>query len=145
MWKGLLRRPGARDTSQWLSGNYAFLTAEGVNKAGYSIEITKTRYIFAALKYPPSLSSLLRCGGQRKLRRVMSTFAEASALKAGCSAARLAHLVWDQRVAGSNPATPTKEKTLPRKRRGFMFPCISPISLQTDILGLSLSVRGDSK
>ncbi len=30
--------------------------------------------------------------------------------KAGCSAARLAHLVWDQRVAGSNPATPTKEK-----------------------------------
>jgi hypothetical protein len=28
----------------------------------------------------------------------------------GCSAARLAHLVWDQRVAGSNPATPTKEK-----------------------------------
>ena len=29
---------------------------------------------------------------------------------AGCSAARLAHLVWDQRVAGSNPATPTKEK-----------------------------------
>ncbi len=31
---------------------------------------------------------------------------------AGCSAARLAHLVWDQRVAGSNPATPTKEKIL---------------------------------
>lgn len=30
----------------------------------------------------------------------------------GCSAARLAHLVWDQRVAGSNPATPTKEKAL---------------------------------
>jgi hypothetical protein len=28
----------------------------------------------------------------------------------GCSAARLAHLVWDQRVAGSNPATPTNEK-----------------------------------
>ena len=28
----------------------------------------------------------------------------------GYSAARLAHLVWDQGVAGSNPATPTKEK-----------------------------------
>ncbi len=39
----------------------------------------------------------------------------------GCSAARLAHLVWDQRVAGSNPATPTKEKALSQKRQGFVF------------------------
>jgi hypothetical protein len=35
--------------------------------------------------------------------------AKASEDNAGCSAARLAHLVWDQRVAGSNPATPTNE------------------------------------
>ena len=28
----------------------------------------------------------------------------------GCSAVRLAHLVWDQRVTGSNPVTPTKRK-----------------------------------
>ena len=41
-----------------------------------------------------------------------TTFAKATVVKAGCSAARLAHLVWDQRVAGSNPATPTKEKAL---------------------------------
>ena len=27
--------------------------------------------------------------------------------KAGCSAVRLAHLVWDQGVGGSNPSTPT--------------------------------------
>ena len=39
-----------------------------------------------------------------------NAFAKATAFTAGCSAARLAHLVWDQRVAGSNPATPTKEK-----------------------------------
>ena len=39
-----------------------------------------------------------------------NAFAKATAFAAGCSAARLAHLVWDQRVAGSNPATPTKEK-----------------------------------
>ena len=38
----------------------------------------------------------------------------------GCSAARLAHLVWDQRVAGSNPATPTKEKP-GTKVPGFVF------------------------
>ena len=50
-----------------------------------------------------------------------STFAEATVDKAGCSAARLAHLVWDQRVAGSNPATPTNEKALSRKRQGFVF------------------------
>ena len=30
--------------------------------------------------------------------------------KTGCGAVRLAHLVWDQGVAGSNPATPTKER-----------------------------------
>ena len=28
----------------------------------------------------------------------------------GCSAVRLAYLLWEQRVAGSNPATPTKKK-----------------------------------
>ena len=31
-------------------------------------------------------------------------------LFSGYSAVRLAHLVWDQGVAGSNPATPTKFK-----------------------------------
>ena len=30
------------------------------------------------------------------------------AILTGYSAVRLAHLVWDQGVAGSNPATPTK-------------------------------------
>ena len=50
-----------------------------------------------------------------------NAFAKATAFAAGCSAARLAHLVWDQRVAGSNPATPTKEKALTRKRQGFVF------------------------
>ena len=29
-------------------------------------------------------------------------------LSSGCSAVRLAHLVWDQGVPGSNPGTPTK-------------------------------------
>jgi hypothetical protein len=29
--------------------------------------------------------------------------------KSGYSAVRLAHLLWEQGVAGSNPATPTKE------------------------------------
>ena len=29
---------------------------------------------------------------------------------AGCSAARLAHLLWEQGVGGSNPLTPTSEK-----------------------------------
>ena len=30
----------------------------------------------------------------------------------GCSAVRLAHLLWEQGVAGSNPATPTKKGQL---------------------------------
>ena len=53
--------------------------------------------------------------------RFRSAFAKATADTAGCSAVRLAHLVWDQRVAGSNPATPTKEKAFPRQREGFVF------------------------
>ena len=30
----------------------------------------------------------------------------------GCSAVRLAHLLWEQGVVGANPATPTINKTL---------------------------------
>ena len=37
----------------------------------------------------------------------------------GCSAVRLAHLVWDQRVPGSNPGTPT-EKTIERLSSFFV-------------------------
>jgi predicted hydrocarbon binding protein len=39
----------------------------------------------------------------------------------GCSAARLAHLLWEQRVAGSNPATPTNKKALHDYARLFYF------------------------
>ena len=34
----------------------------------------------------------------------------------GCSAARLAHLVWDQGVPGSNPGTPTKREYNPAQK-----------------------------
>ena len=36
----------------------------------------------------------------------------------GCSAVRLAHLVWDQRVPGSNPGIPTE-----RNEKSFLFFC----------------------
>ena len=40
----------------------------------------------------------------------------------GCSAVRLAHLLWEQGVVGSNPATPTKIKGLfPLGIRPFAF------------------------
>ena len=37
----------------------------------------------------------------------------------GCSAARLAHLLWEQRVAGSNPATPTQLSVRPYAANRF--------------------------
>ena len=36
------------------------------------------------------------------------TFASLFSKHSGCSAVRLAHLLWEQGVASSNPATPTR-------------------------------------
>ena len=45
----------------------------------------------------------------------------------GCSAVRLAHLLWEQGVVGSNPATPTgdKAKYLIFKCLAFVFSIIA--------------------
>ena len=37
----------------------------------------------------------------------------------GCSAVRLAHLLWEQGVPGSNPGIPTNEKRLINKSVSF--------------------------
>ena len=43
--------------------------------------------------------------------------------KTGCSAVRLAHLLWEQGVPGSNPGTPTKLKELTREVSAlFLYP-----------------------
>ena len=39
----------------------------------------------------------------------------------GCSAVRLAYLLWEQRVAGSNPATPTVKNRSLRYKVSFCF------------------------
>ena len=41
-------------------------------------------------------------------------------LEAGRGAAWLAHLLWEQRVAGSNPVGPTKIKPFSLARRVFL-------------------------
>ena len=45
----------------------------------------------------------------------MCTFAPAITNQSGCSAVRLAHLLWEQGVPGSNPGIPTK-----REKRKFL-------------------------
>ena len=37
----------------------------------------------------------------------------------GCSVARLSRLLWEQEVAGSNPATPTKQNPFEHRSKGF--------------------------
>lgn len=44
-----------------------------------------------------------------------------SAFFSGCSVARSSRLVWDQEVAGSNPATPTKGEL--QKQLSFFYVC----------------------
>ena len=39
----------------------------------------------------------------------------------GCSAVRLAHLLWEQGVVGSNPATPTKRNKLLKTSSLFLY------------------------
>ena len=56
---------------------------------------------FAKLPYP------IRVPGVR-IPLSPQTFPRVNETKSsGCSAARLAHLLWEQRVPGSNPGTPT--------------------------------------
>ena len=43
----------------------------------------------------------------------------AQAVYSGCSVARLSRLLWEQEVAGSNPATPTRQNPFERSSRGF--------------------------
>ena len=42
-------------------------------------------------------------------------------LSTGCSAVRLAHLLWEQGVPGSNPGIPTNKEILNRKVEDFLF------------------------
>ena len=49
----------------------------------------------------------------------------------GCSAVRLAHLLWEQGVVGSNPATPTKERIYLFSLFLFYIYVINPIILQS--------------
>ena len=49
----------------------------------------------------------------------------------GCSAARLAHLLWEQGVPGSNPGTPTKSNRARRCRKtSFCFYALVQVYLQ---------------
>ena len=44
-----------------------------------------------------------------------------ASIKTGCSAVRLAHLLWEQGVPGSNPGIPTKLEALIIKRLLMLF------------------------
>ncbi len=54
--------------------------------------------MFAYIKKSRTFASLLRNKATTKHK------------DSGCSAVRLAHLLWEQGVVGSNPATPTTKK-----------------------------------
>ena len=45
----------------------------------------------------------------------------APGFETGCSAVRLAHLLWEQGVEGSNPFTPTEVKELQEESNSFFI------------------------
>ena len=47
----------------------------------------------------------------------------------GCSAVRLAHLLWEQGVVGSNPATPTENEPLKFSGSFFLYHRYSPTTM----------------
>ncbi len=57
-------------------------------------------------------------------REKRHTFASLFSKHSGCSAVRLAHLLWEQGVASSNPATPTSQAEYSRVRlcSALLFP-----------------------
>ena len=57
----------------------------------------------------------------------------------GCSAVRLAHLLWEQGVPGSNPGIPTTKKTS-EFLRSFFFLCCYQVTTLSTICCCSLAV-----
>ena len=57
-----------------------------------------------------------------KISRIFASLLRNKALNddSGCSAVRLAHLLWEQGVPGSNPGIPTKEE-LQKCKSFFLF------------------------
>ncbi len=54
----------------------------------------------------------------------LMVFEGAIHLRSGHGAVRLAHLVWDQGVAGSNPAAPTRKQGPESNLWTFLFHCV---------------------
>ena len=60
----------------------------------------------------------------------------------GCSAVRLAHLLWEQGVVGSNPATPTvKNQGVTIKSSSFFYCSNEAIELMVDLDNVNRDVN----
>ncbi len=68
----------------------------------------------------------------------------------GCSAVRLAHLLWEQGVVGSNPATPTTKRQSSKmvaffvvyKRGHFIFSVNTPV-FRYNLISLTIQTLDD--
>ena len=60
----------------------------------------------------------------------------------GCSAVRLAHLLWEQGVVGSNPATPTDENQGVTVKCSSFFCCLNEtVELAVDLGNVNQDVN----
>ena len=60
----------------------------------------------------------------------------------GCSAVRLAHLLWEQGVVGSNPATPTdKNQGVTVRRDSFFVARMGAVELAVDLDNVNQDVN----
>ena len=90
-------------------------------KSSYGLNCTVGSNPTLSAKKQKGWVKLFRRGGSKSTLKAKKVLINPKYLSSGCSVARLSRLVWDQEVASSNLAIPTKAFLINFKEAFFMF------------------------